>query len=35
LLEKGMVIRDIKNDGTALAELNEYFSVEKSFHEGD
>jgi ABC-2 type transport system ATP-binding protein len=35
LLEKGMVIRDIQNDGTALAELNEYFSVEKSFHESD
>lgn len=31
LLEKGLVIRDIQNNGMALAELNEYFSVEESF----
>ena len=28
LLEKGVIIRDIHNDGSALAELNAYFSVE-------
>jgi ABC-2 type transport system ATP-binding protein len=31
LLEKGLVIRDIQNNGMVLAELNEYFSVGKSF----
>ena len=36
LLEKGLVIRDIQNDnGSALAELNEYFSVEESFPEAN
>jgi ABC-2 type transport system ATP-binding protein len=29
LLEKGQIIRDIKNDGSALHELNEYFSGEE------
>jgi len=28
LIENGIIIRDIKNDGTALAELENYFSVE-------
>ena len=27
LIEKGVVIRDLKNDGTALAQLENYFSI--------
>lgn len=32
LLEKGIIIRDIENCDTALAELSEYFSLETSLH---
>jgi ABC-2 type transport system ATP-binding protein len=32
LLEKGIIIRDIHNNSSALEELNEYFSVENSFN---
>lgn len=31
LIEKGSIIRDIQNDGTTLAELENYFSVEKVY----
>jgi ABC-2 type transport system ATP-binding protein len=30
LLEKGRIIRDIRNDGSALSELNKYFAVGQS-----
>ena len=33
LLEKGSVIRDMKNSETLLSELESYFSVEKTFQE--
>jgi ABC-2 type transport system ATP-binding protein len=31
LIEKGLIIRDLQNDGNVLAELENYFSVEKIY----
>lgn len=31
LIEKGLIIRDLQNNGNVLAELENYFSVEKIY----